>query len=189
MSFDDFLQKQSDKDKPDKSKIEPDKSKTVRETIHVCECEACGRTFETKWNICPSCGCKDMKYGMRKVKQYTPLQQRQKMLIKAAQIREEALDYDAAIKIWETLGDIKEAARIRRLITKQKSFKVDQTVVHGDYVDDRDTIVKDSVINRSNIGSGGDDKFSKLKELKEMLSEGLIDDDEFKQMKKEILGK
>ena len=34
-----------------------------------------------------------------------------------------------------------------------------------------------------------DDKFTKLKELKEMLSEGLIDDDEFKQMKKEILGK
>ena len=88
MSFDDFLQKQSDKDKPDKSKIEPDKSKiepdkskTMRETIHVCECEACGRTFETKWNICPSCGCKDMKYGMRKVKQYTPLQQRQKMYV------------------------------------------------------------------------------------------------------------
>ena len=34
-----------------------------------------------------------------------------------------------------------------------------------------------------------DDKFTKLKELKEMFSEGLIDDDEFKQMKKEILRK
>jgi hypothetical protein len=48
---------------------------------------------------------------------------------------------------------------------------------------------KDSVISKSNVGAGGEDKFTKLKELKEMLSEGLIDEDEFKQMKKEILGK
>ncbi|MBV06989.1 MAG: hypothetical protein CMA55_01590 [Euryarchaeota archaeon] len=72
-----------------------------------------------------------------------------------------------------------------------------QTVVHGDYVDDRDTtyvddrdtIIKDSVVSKSNIGAGGDDKFTKLKELTEMKEKGLIDDDEFKQMKKEILGK
>jgi len=55
----------------------------------------------------------------------------------------------------------------------------------------------DSVVNRSNLNfegeenndAGGDGKFAQLKELKEMLTEGLIDDDEFKQMKKEILGK
>ena len=72
-----------------------------------------------------------------------------------------------------------------------------KTEVHGDYVDDRDTtyiddrdtIVKDSVISRSNIGAGVDDKFTKLKELTEMKEKGFIDDDEFKQMKKEILGK
>ena len=64
-----------------------------------------------------------------------------------------------------------------------------KTEIHGDYIDDRDTIVKDSVISKSSIGAGGDDKFAKLKELKEMLSEGLIDDAEFQQMKKEILGK
>ena len=188
MSFDNFLQKQSDidKGKPDKSKNEPDKSKTVRETIHVCECEACGRTFETEWNICPSCGCKDMKYGMRKVKQYTPLQQRQKMLIIEAQIREEALDYDAAIKIWETLGDIKEAARIRRLITKQKSLKVTQKVVHGDEV--TKTEIKDSVLNKSNVG-GGSSKMKELRELKEMFDSGFISKKEMEDMKKEILGK
>jgi hypothetical protein len=104
-----------------------------------------------------------------------------------AREREKVLDYDTAISIWEGLGKPQEAARARKLKSEQSA--INQTVVHGDYVDDRDTIVKDSVINRSNIGSGGDDKFSKLKELKEMLSEGLIDDDEFKQMKKEILGK
>ena len=103
--------------------------------------------------------------------------------------REQARDYDPAIKIWEELGEINEAARVRKLKSEQGSVKVDQTVIHGDYVDDRDTIVKDSVISKSNIGAGGDDKFARLEKLTEMKKEGLIDDDEFKQMKKEILGK
>ena len=64
-----------------------------------------------------------------------------------------------------------------RLSQRLKSVK---TVLGGD---------KDGNTKKSNTGSGGDDKFTKLKELKEMLSEGLIDEDEFKQMKKEILGK
>ena len=51
------------------------------------------------------------------------------------------------------------------------------------------TIVKDSVVNKSNIGAGGDDKLTKIKELKELLDSEALDDDEFKQMKKEILGK
>ena len=59
-------------------------------------------------------------------------------------------------------------------------FKSVKTTLGGD---------KDDNTKKSNTGSGGDDKFTKLKELKEMLSEGLIDKEEFKQMKKEILGK
>ena len=106
-----------------------------------------------------------------------------------AYAKEEDLDYAGALRIWERLGNRSETKRIRLKIREEEKVKVDQTVVQGDYVDDRDTIVKDSVINRSNVGAGGDDKFTKLKELKEMLGEGLIDDDEFKQMKKEILGK
>jgi len=76
-----------------------------------------------------------------------------------------------------------------RKMKEKTKFKVDQTIVHGDYVDDRDTIVKDSVVNRSNIGTSGDDKFTRLEKLTKMKKEGLIEDDEFKQMKKEILGK
>ena len=109
--------------------------------------------------------------------------------IKLAGELEEHLKYKEAIDIWEELGMHKEAKRIRNKIKEERKVKVDQTVVHGDYVDDRDTIVKDSVINRSNVGSGGDDKFTRLEKLTEMKKEGLIDDDEFKQMKKEILGK
>jgi len=111
-----------------------------------------------------------------------------------AEEREKHLDYENAIKIYEEINMPKEAARVRKL---KADLAAPKTEVHGDYVDDRDTtyiddrdtIVKDSVISRSNIGAGGDDKFTKLKELTEMKEKGFIDDDEFKQMKKEILGK
>ena len=98
--------------------------------------------------------------------------------------RERALDYDSAIDIWEELGQIDEAARVRKL---KADLAAPKTVIHGDYVDDRDTIVNDSVVNRSNIGSDSSN-MQKLEKLNNMREKGLIDDDEFKQMKKEILG-
>jgi len=119
---------------------------------------------------------------------YTKKAKKNRLMV-AAKYYEKHLNYSEATKIYEKMGMPHEAARIRKLTAEQGAVKVDQTVVHGDYVDDRDTIIKDSVVNKSNIGAGGDDKFTKLKELKEMLSEGFIDAAEFKQMKKEILGK
>ena len=107
--------------------------------------------------------------------------------METAKFSEKHLDYDKAIVIYEEIGKHEDAARVRKLKAEQGAVKVSQKVVHGDEV--TKTEIKDSVVSKSNIGSSGNDKFSKLKELKEMLSEGLIDDDEFKQMKKEILGK
>ncbi len=63
-----------------------------------------------------------------------------------------------------------------------------QINIEGDYIDDRDTIVKDSVVNRSNIGPGAS-KSKQIREAKALLDDGIIDDAEFKQLKKEILGK
>ncbi len=108
-------------------------------------------------------------------------------VLEMAQEREKHLDYQSAIELYESIEMPEEAARVRKLKAEQGAVKVDQTVIHGDYVDDRDTIVKDSVISKSNIG--GSSKMQELKELTEMKEKGLIDDDEFKQMKKEILGK
>ena len=99
--------------------------------------------------------------------------------------RERALDYDSAIDIWEELGQIDQAARVRKL---KADLAAPKTVIHGDYVDDRDTIVNDSVVNRSNIGIGSS-KMQKLEKLNNMREKGAIDDEEFKQMKKEILGR
>ena len=99
------------------------------------------------------------------------------------------LRYKEAIDIWEELGRHDEAKRVRKKIRDEGRVKVDQTVVHGDYVDDRDTIIKDSVISKSSIGAGGKSKAEQIGEIKELLDSGAIDDAEFKQMKKEILGK
>ena len=108
--------------------------------------------------------------------------------IAIAKEKEVNLDYTGAIAAFEKVGLHKDAKRIRQKMREEGKVKVDQTVVHGDYVDDRDTIVKDSVINRSNVGAGGDDKFTKLKELTEMKKEGLISDEEYEKMKQEIIG-
>jgi len=100
--------------------------------------------------------------------------------------RERAKDYDEAIKIWEELKLIDEAARVRTLKAGMGAVKVAQSVVQGDQV--TKTEIRDSVLNRSNVG-GNTSKMQELEKLTEMKEKSLIDDDEFKQMKKEILGK
>ena len=42
--------------------------------------------------------------------------------------REEALDFEAAIEIWEDLGEISEAARVRKLKAEMGSVKLSQKV-------------------------------------------------------------
>ena len=107
----------------------------------------------------------------------------------AAMRAEENLDYRKAIDLFDQVGLNSEAKRIRTKMQKEGKVKVDQTVVHGDYVDDRDTIIKDSVVSKSSIGAGGKSKGEQIKVIKELLDSGAIDEAEFQQMKKEILGK
>jgi len=96
------------------------------------------------------------------------------------------LSYKKAILMYRKYSLHEDVSRIESKM--QKKVKVDQTVVHGDQV--TKTEIKDSVLNRSNVGSGGgSSKAKELREAKALLDEGVIDDDEFKQMKKEILGK
>ena len=108
------------------------------------------------------------------------------LLIRALGIQEEEPPYEIYGRSPYMVAGIHAAAEKElnkipggkeRLSQRLKSVK---TALGGDNGDNT---------KKSNTGSGGDDKFTKLKELKEMLSEGLIDEDEFKQMKKEILGK
>ena len=127
-----------------------------------------------------------MNYERKLVRFISASTKRYQMIVEKARIREEALDYDAAIQIWERLGEIKEAARVRRLKTRQKSVRVAQKVVKGNEINR--TEIKDSVLNRSNVG-GGSSKMKELRELKEMFDSGFISKEEMEDMKKEILRK
>ena len=103
-----------------------------------------------------------------------------------AKIREKARDYESAIEIWEDLGEIEEAARVRKMQAELGSVKVAQKVVQGDEV--TKTEIKDSVLNRSNVG-GKSSKAEELREAKSLLDEGLINENDYEKMKNEILGK
>jgi len=88
------------------------------------------------------------------------------------------------------LGNIQheQAKRIasaigNRIGQSNKRVEIQQKIIHGDNI----TEIKDSVLNRSNVG-GGSSKMQELKDLTEMKKEGLINDDEFQNMKNEILG-
>jgi uncharacterized membrane protein len=112
--------------------------------------------------------------------------ERIKSQINKAVQRERARDYNEAITIWEKLNVIEEAARIRKLKAEQSSVRVAQKVVHGDEVSK--TKIKDSILNRSNVGSGGKSKAEEIKEIKELLDSGAIDKDDYEKMKREIIG-
>ena len=116
----------------------------------------------------------------------TAEKRREKWKEKRAKKHEKLLEYDEAANIYKELGMDDDTIRVRKLKAEQGSVKVTQKVVHGDEV--TKTEIKDSVLNRSNVG-GGTSKAEQLREAKSLFEEGLIDDDEFKQMKKEILGK
>jgi hypothetical protein len=106
--------------------------------------------------------------------------------IEKAKKHEKLLEFNKAADIYKKLKMDEDVIRVRNM---KADLAAPKTEIHGDYIDDRDTIVKDSVINRSNIGTGGKSKAEEIKEIKDLLDSGAIDGDEFKQMKKEILGK
>ena len=61
-----------------------------------------------------------------------------------------------------------------------------KTIVQGDQI--TKTEIKDSVLNRSNVG-GKSSKAEELREVKSLLDEGLINENDYEKMKKEILNK
>ena len=105
------------------------------------------------------------------------------LMIEKAKNHEKLLEFEAAAEIYKEYGMDADVIRVR----KEARNKVEQTVVHGDQI--TKTEIKDSVVSKSNIAAGGKSKSEELREAKALLDDGIIDDDEFKQMKKEILGK
>ena len=112
-----------------------------------------------------------------------------KTLKEIAYEKEKLLDFKGAIEIFEKLKMYEDSKRVRKKMQDWGSVKVDQTVVHGDYVDDRDTFVRDSVVSKSNIGAGGDgdDLAAKLQQLAQMHKDGILSDEQFEAAKNKLL--
>jgi hypothetical protein len=75
--------------------------------------------------------------------------------------------------------------------TNKKKNKIDKPMQQNVYIQGDNitkTKVKDSILNRSNVG-GSSSKIQELEKLSKMKDKGTLDATEFKQMKKEILGK
>jgi hypothetical protein len=87
---------------------------------------------------------------------------------------------------WKEAAEIIMQTKIKYEKKIKQGTNVHGNIHYGNQI--TSTEIKDSVLNRSNVG-GGSSKMQELEKLTEMKKEGLIDDDEFKQMKKEILGK
>ena len=84
----------------------------------------------------------------------------------------------------EEFEEMKKEILERKPQVSKDPVEIAQEEVH----DDRDTIVKDSVVSKSSIG-GGSSKMQELEKLKEMFDSGFISKEEMEKMKKEILGK
>ena len=109
-----------------------------------------------------------------------------------ARVYENQLDYDQALHLYRELNMASDVRRINEMKYNKMGGKEsggNTTIIHGNYVDDRDTVVKDSVLNRSNVGGSGTSKIEELEKASKMKEKGLITHDEYEQMKKEILGK
>ena len=109
-----------------------------------------------------------------------------------ARIYENQLDYDHALSLYRELNMTDDVRRINEMKYNNMGGRESggsTTIIHGDYVDDRETVVKDSVLNRSSIGDSGTSKIDELEKASRLKEKGLITDDEYEQMKKEILSK
>jgi hypothetical protein len=109
-----------------------------------------------------------------------------------ARTYENQLDYDHALSLYRELNMTEDIRRINQAkynIRGERESGGSTTIIHGNYVDDRETVVKDSVLNRSNIGGSGTSKIDELEKASALKEKGLINDEEYEQMKKEILEK
>ena len=89
---------------------------------------------------------------------------------------------------FEEFEEMKKEILERKPQVRKDSVKIAQEEVHDDYIDNRNTIVKDSVVSKSSIG-GGSSKMQELEKLKKMFDSDFISKKEMEKMKKEIIGK
>jgi hypothetical protein len=122
---------------------------------------------------------------------------RYKGKLKQARKYERQLDYEQALNLYRELDRVEDIRRVN----KEKMGGAGPgagatTIVHGNYIDDRDkyttniddrdTIIKDSVVSRANVGAGAGVR-ERISQLKELHDDGLISDEVFESKKQKLL--
>ena len=102
--------------------------------------------------------------------------------LEMAMKHEKFLEFEEAAEIYKEYDMEDDVIRVR----KEGRNKIEQVIVQGDQI--TKTEIKDSVLNRSNVG-GGPSKTEELREAKTLLDDGLINESDYERMKKEILRK
>ena len=122
---------------------------------------------------------------------------RYKSKLKQARKYERQLDYEQALDLYRELDRVEDIRRVNKeKMGGTGSGAGATTIVHGNYIDDRDryttniddrdTIIKDSVVSRANIGAGAGVK-ERISQLKELHEDGLISDAIFEAKKQKLL--
>jgi len=113
---------------------------------------------------------------------------------------ERQLDHHHALDLYRELDLVEDIRRVNKTMQGQSlSQSQPTTIVHGNYIDDRDkftttidgskTEIHDSVVSNSSIGSKKMDASveKKIEQLRELLDEGLITEEIFEAKKQMIL--
>jgi len=87
-----------------------------------------------------------------------------------------------------TSEDFEEAKKkiLERKPQYNKELGDVQEEVHSDDMIEEE--IKDSIVSKSNVASGGKSKSEELREAKALLDDGIINEDDYEKMKREIIG-
>ena len=102
-------------------------------------------------------------------------------------VADKKITYISTPKVADMIEAI-EKARMNLMNSQPRTLQqnVVQNIVQGDTINK--TEIRDSVLNRSNIGNN-EDNIAKIEKISEMKDKGLINEEEFNNMKRDILGK
>ena len=111
------------------------------------------------------------------------------------------MDYQHALDLYRELDLVEDIRRINKVKQGVGSQGQATTIVHGNYIDDRDkyttniddraTTIKDSVVSHAHIGAkDSDDALKrKIEQLRELRDDGLITADIFEAKKQKLTNK
>ncbi len=164
--------------------IEPDLEDLLASSIWVCEkCEVPFATKELAEKHELKCDLKEDVENLEKILEKTE---------KVPEVEESSMEKLEKLIERRNIGEVtsEEFEETKKEILERKpQYSKELTEIAQEEADVPKKENQNGMVSKSNIGASDDDKFAKLDRLAEIKEKGLIDDAEFKQMKKEILGK